>query len=98
MKYVDLDSKNYAFSHDDVEWDVYSHRSFKNPDVYVVRLLGPNSIEIAVEGLTRGEGMVTLADMLKSLGYRLAKEAFEQEGAVRVHDYKGRSGAGTGCK
>lgn len=76
-------AKTHEFVHEDVTWIVYSHKSIINPEVEIVRLIGPN-VEIAVEALTRGEGMVMLADMMKSLGYRLSKEAFEQEGAVRV--------------
>lgn len=91
MKVVDIDAKEHEFTHEDVSWVVYSQRSFKDPNVYIVRLLGPADVEIAVEALTRGEGMVILADMLKSLGYRLAREALEQEGTYRNPFYKERT-------
>lgn len=81
MKVIDLEYKVHDFEHEDVRWSVHSHKSFQAHNAtFIVKLLGPGC-EIAVEALTRGEGMVMLADVMKSLGYRLAREALEQEGA-----------------
>lgn len=91
-----IEAKRTDFKHEGECWLVYSRPKFDmekgeyGPEdgPLVVSLFGPGC-EISVEALTHGEGMVILADVMKSLGKKLAMEAFEKEGAFKNPLYRG---------
>lgn len=78
----------HEFEHEGSLYEIYSHASAlqEHDGQHVVRLLGPGRLEVAVLANSCGEGMVLIADILKSLGNRLSREAFVKEGAVRLFD------------
>jgi hypothetical protein len=78
-----IEAKQIEFEYDGQKVIVYSHESLREPEKILVTLFGPG-YEMTVEAGSTGEGMVLLADYIKGLGYRLAQEAFVQEGAVRL--------------
>lgn len=49
-----------------------------------VASVGGPGFQVTAEGATRGEAVLLLADTLKSLGYELARKAFELYGAVHI--------------
>jgi hypothetical protein len=81
-----IECDNKTFEHEDESWTV---ASFEVIDGQLVRLLGPG-VEMSVVSDTRGEGMVTIANLLKSLGYKMSRLAFEQEGAIDLSTKKER--------
>lgn len=69
----------------------FTHVSFIDPDIHVLRIEGTaiegTAIEITITGPTRGEAMVELAETLQALVFELRQMAFEQEGTVRIRDF-----------
>lgn len=86
MKIIQAREERFPIGDNDVL--VYSHDSITEPG-HIVRVM-VGSTELVMIADTRGEALSELAEFCNLLSRNLRKMAFEQEGAIRLHDYKER--------